>query len=207
MPAQRFPTIETDGRELAKELGQARAIAKQNIEKKQREQKKYYDQNAKDVKLNVGDLVMLKTEPRFRLDRSYKGPFEIKSLTSTNAMIQLKDDVSAEELNVSRQRLSLCKPDMLHSTPWTGHSGKLRKRRRIRRKANQDSQTSSHVQSNDLGVTADINGTNNQRDNIKFSRSGRPIRKPVRFRTPEGDSKKKGEIVGSRETRDHVHTD
>ena len=103
-------------------------------------------------------------------------------------MIQLKDDVSAEELNVSRQRLSLCKPDMLHSTPWTGHSGKLRKRHRIRRKVNQDSQTSSHVQSNDLGVTADINGTNNQRDNIKFSRSGRPIWKPVRYRTPEGDS-------------------
>ena len=115
----------------------------------------------KMLKLNVGDLVMIKTEPRFRLDRSYKGPFEIKSLTSTNAMIQLKHDVRAEELNVSRQRLPLCKPDMLHSTPWTGHSGKLRKRHRIRRKVNQDSQTSSHVQSNDLGVTADINGTNN----------------------------------------------
>ena len=36
LPVQRFPTIETEyGRELAKELGQARAIAKQNIEKKQ----------------------------------------------------------------------------------------------------------------------------------------------------------------------------
>ena len=122
-------------------------------------------------------------------------------------MIQLKDDVSAEELNVLCQRLSLCKPDMLHSTPWTSHSGKLRKRRRIRRKVNQDSQTSSHVQSNNLGVTADINGTNNQRDNVKFSKSGRPIRKPVRFCTTKGDYKKKGEIVGSGETRDHVHTD
>ena len=189
LPAQRFPTIETDyGRELVKELGQARAIAKQNIEKKQREQKKYYDQNAKDVKLNVGDLVMLKTEPRFRLDRSYKGPFVIKSLTSTNAVIQLKDDVNAEELNVSRQRLSLCKPDMLHSTPWTGHSGKLRRRRRIRRKVNQDSQTISYANSTDLGVTTD---TNNQRDNVKFTRRGRLIRKPARFRTPEGGSKKK----------------
>ena len=95
---------------------------------------------------------MLKTEPRFRLDHSYKGPFVIKSLTSTNAVIQLKDDVSAEVLNVSRQRLSLCKPDMLHSTPWTGHSGKLRRRRRIRRKVNQDSQTISYAQSTDLGV-------------------------------------------------------
>ena len=39
LPVKRFPTIETEyGRELAKELGQARAIAKQNIEKKQQEQ-------------------------------------------------------------------------------------------------------------------------------------------------------------------------
>ena len=35
-------------------------------------------------------------------------------------MIQLKDDTSADEWNVSRQRLSLCKSEMLHSTPWTG---------------------------------------------------------------------------------------
>jgi len=33
---------------------------------------------------------MFKTEPRFNLNRSFKGPFVVKSLTSTNAMIQLK---------------------------------------------------------------------------------------------------------------------
>ena len=54
------------------------------------------------MKLKVGDLVMLKTEP---MDRSYKGPFVIRSLSSTNADIQLKDDTTAELLNVSRQRL------------------------------------------------------------------------------------------------------
>lgn len=80
------------------------------------------------MRLTVGDLVMLKTEPRLRLDRSYKGPLRIKSPTSINAMIQLKDDVNAEELNVSCQRLSLCKAEMIDSTPWTGHSGRLRKR-------------------------------------------------------------------------------
>ena len=60
------------------------------------------------MKLKVGDLVMLKMEPRFRLDRSYKGPFVIKALSTTNADIQLKDDPATEILNVSRQRLSLC---------------------------------------------------------------------------------------------------
>ena len=47
---------------------------------------------------------MLKTETRFHLDRSYNGPFQIKSPTSTNA---LKDDTNVEELNVSCQWLPL----------------------------------------------------------------------------------------------------
>lgn len=60
---------------------------------------------------------MLKTQPRFRLDRKYKGPFIVKSVTPTNVVIQLKDDSTAEELYVSRQRVSLCSSGMSHSTP------------------------------------------------------------------------------------------
>ena len=37
----------------------------------------HYDRRAKDSELQVGDLVMLKVQPRFRLDRSYKGPFRL----------------------------------------------------------------------------------------------------------------------------------
>ena len=77
-------------------------MAKQNIGKKQKEQKKYYDQRSKEIELRVGELVMLKTEPRFKLDHSFKGPFVVKSLTSTNVVIQLKDDDTAELVNVSR---------------------------------------------------------------------------------------------------------
>ena len=39
---------------------------------------------------------MLKVEPRFRLDRAYKGPFQIMSLTSTNAVIELRNDNNVE---------------------------------------------------------------------------------------------------------------
>ena len=61
---------------------------------------------------------MLKTEPRFKLDRLFKGPFIVRSVTSTNAMIQLKDDSTAELLNVSRQWLSHCDTAMEGTTPW-----------------------------------------------------------------------------------------
>ena len=121
--------METEyGQELVRELKQVCSVTKQNIGKKQKEQKKYYDQRSKEIELQVGDLVMLKTEPWFKLDHSFKGPFVVKSLTSTNAMIQLKDDDTTELLNVSRQWLSCCDLAISAATPWVGHCAKLRRR-------------------------------------------------------------------------------
>ena len=82
VPQVKYPVIETEfGKELAKELKYARELARKNIQSAQRAQKQHYDRGVKDVELQVGDFVMLKVEPRFRLDRVYKGPFQIKSLT------------------------------------------------------------------------------------------------------------------------------
>ena len=117
-PVCKFPTIESEyGQELVKELKHVRNMAKQNVQKKQKEQKRLYDRQSKEIDLKVGNLVMLKTQPRFRLDRKYKGPFIVKSVTPTNVVIQLKDDSTAEELYMSRQRVSLCSSGMSHSTP------------------------------------------------------------------------------------------
>jgi len=99
-------------------LKQACKIAKQTIGIKQREQKRYYDQKSREVKLKVRDLIMLKTEPRFKLDRSFKEPFIVRSLSSssTNAMIHLKDESAAELLNVLRQWLFCCDVGMITAT-------------------------------------------------------------------------------------------
>ena len=66
----------------------------------------------KECELQKEDLVMLKVQPRFKLDRTYRGPFEVQSLTSTDAVIKLINDKNAEPWNVSRQRLSKCHPGM-----------------------------------------------------------------------------------------------
>ena len=85
-PTVRYPIVATEyAKELSLELKKARAVAKGNIERSLKEQKKYYDRRSKECELQIGDLVMLKVQPRFKLDRSYKGPFTIQSLTSTNA--------------------------------------------------------------------------------------------------------------------------
>ena len=48
---------------------------------------------------------MLKTQSHFHVDRSFKGPFLVQSVTPTNAVIRAKDIKDAEEINVYRQRL------------------------------------------------------------------------------------------------------
>ena len=53
----------------------------------------------------------------------------MKSLTSTNAVIQLQGDDNAEKIDVSRQRLSRCGSEISNATPWVGHTGKMRKPR------------------------------------------------------------------------------
>ena len=49
-PVCKFPTTESEyGRELVGELKHARNMAKQNVQKKQREQKKFYDRHARKL--------------------------------------------------------------------------------------------------------------------------------------------------------------
>ena len=62
MPTSRYPIVETEyGQELVRDLKRVRELARKTIQKSQRNQKRFYDQRCKEVKLKVGDLVMLKT--------------------------------------------------------------------------------------------------------------------------------------------------
>ena len=72
---------------------------------------------------------MLKVEPRFRLDRNYKGPYHVVSVTPTNVFIHPLSDPT-DQITVSLQRVSKCDDSLSSARPWMGH-GKSRKRRRI----------------------------------------------------------------------------
>ena len=173
-PAVKCPTVETEyARELFKELKRARDLAKKSIQKAQGNQKVQYDRRAQDSRIHAGDLVMLKVEPRFKLDRGYKGPFRVNEVTSTNATIQMMNDPKAEPLVVSLQRLSLCKgsfsPD---AQPWRGHY-KPRRRRQVRRSA----QGKNPPANSSVGTP---DGDNVAEAHTRTSR-GREIRKPTRY--------------------------
>ena len=76
MPPSSCPTIETDyARELYQKLKSARDIPRKSIKKAKSSQKRQYDKRARDSDIQLGDLAMMKVEPRFKLDRSYKTPY------------------------------------------------------------------------------------------------------------------------------------
>ena len=131
-PTLPMPALETDyAKELFRELKQARQLAQKTIEKSQRQQKIQYDKGARDPQVQEGDLVMLKVEPRFRLDRSYKGPYRVVSVTATNVFIHPLNDPE-DQITVSLQRVSKCDNSLANVMPWMGHS-KSRRRRQIKR--------------------------------------------------------------------------
>ena len=168
IPVMKYPLVESEyAKELAKELKQVKALAQKNIQTKQSEQKRYYDRRSKIKDLKIGDIVMLKTQSRFRLDRSFKGPFVVQSVTSTNAVIRAKDIEDAEEINVFRQRLSICSDEMKHSTPWIGHGNRLRKRRQIWKRKPNEQQAGAYEEQREAPHPKTV------------TRSGRQVNKPV----------------------------
>ena len=104
-----------------------------------------------------------------------KGPFVIQSLTSTNTVIKVKDDPNAEPINVSRQRISLCGYQMKNSSPWIGHSNKLRKRRKIHK----PKIAANGAQTEEQDQTQAGDHTNTETDIV--TRKGRKIRRPARY--------------------------
>ena len=133
--------------------------------------------------IKVDDLVMLKVEPRFKLDRAYKGPYRVMEVTSTNAVIRTVHDPVAEPWNVSLQRLSKCSSELAAGTPWFGH-GKSRKRRKIKKKMEpaigDNQQMTQQTQEVDVVVTS----------------KGQRIQPPALYRqiaVPQGPAKPNGE--------------
>ena len=163
-------------------MREARKLAQRNIKKAQHQQKQNYDKSAVEPTIKVDDLVMLKVEPRFKLDRTYKGPYRVMEVTSTNAVIRPVHDPLAEPWNVSLQRLSKCSVELAAGIPWFGH-GKSRKRRKIKRKTESSGDNDQQVTQQTKEIDAVV------------SSKGRRILPPARYRqiaVPQGPAKSDG---------------
>ena len=97
-------TLESEyGRELFCELKKIRELAKLKISRAQYSQKSQYDKGSKESKIREGDLVTLKVDPMFKLDRTFRGPYRVHGVTSTSARIQPINNPNADVICVSLQ--------------------------------------------------------------------------------------------------------
>jgi len=118
LPTVRYPVVAKEyAKELCKDLKVTRELASKSIKKAKIGQKSQYDKGVKEQEMKRGDLIMLKVQPRFKLDQPYRGPFEVQLVILTNAVIKLLNDKNSEPWNVSRQRLSKCHPGMEGAQP------------------------------------------------------------------------------------------
>ena len=132
-PVSSLPILETDfAKELFAGTKRARQLAKQSIGRAQKAQKQQYDKNSTIPAITEGDLVMLRVEPKFKLDKTYRGHYRVTGVTQINVLIRPINDPNGEVLDVSIQRVSKCKEQLSTSTPWMGH-GPGRGRRQIKK--------------------------------------------------------------------------
>ena len=104
-----------------------RQIVRQRIKKAQRLQKDQYDKHVKESQMEVGDLVMLKVEPTFKLDRTFCEPYTVHNVTSMCAGIQPINSPNEETIFVLLQHLSCYHASMLENIKqWLGHGKKRR---------------------------------------------------------------------------------
>ena len=120
-------------------LSQAWKLAQNNIKIAQELQKTQYDKKTRDTNLKVGDWVMVlmpteaKGEKR-KLARPFHGPFQVLTVTPTNAEVRLVDDPKAAPIFVALDRVRLCYPEQGDVT-WTGKT----KRRAVTHSKESDS--------------------------------------------------------------------
>ena len=123
-------TVESEYvRELFQEIKWIRQAVRRRIKKAQRSQKDQYDKHVKEFQIEVGDLVMLKVEPKFKFDRTFCESYRVYNVTSTCAGIQPTNSSNEETTFVSLQLLSRCHVSKLENIkPWLGHGKKRRHR-------------------------------------------------------------------------------
>jgi len=119
---------------------------KKNISKAQFGKKAQYDKSASKVKITEGNLVMLKIKPRFKLDCTFRWLYRVIGVTSTCATIVPISTSDGKVINVSLQRLSICKGENLGADhPWVGTWQNRRNKQPQEYHELQNSETSSRV--------------------------------------------------------------
>ena len=133
-PHPKTPVIYSEyGKTLFKELKVIRDIAREYIQHAQSSQKRQYDKASRPVSIKIGDAVFVKTQPKFKLDRTFHGSFQVYEVTDTNVKVKPVTNPDAESRTLSLQQVSKCKGSFATNQSGLGHNiTKSRKWRKVR---------------------------------------------------------------------------
>ena len=120
--------------ELLTNLSLAWRLAAENVQAAQSRQKKYYDRSTQQIKLAVGDRVMVYMPSdlqgdEHKLQCPFHGPYRVLCVTDTNAEVRLVDSPAEDPIFVNLNRIRLCHPEQGDST-WTGARRKNRRKKK-----------------------------------------------------------------------------
>ena len=126
--------------EMIANMSDAWKLSRENIKMAQLKQRTGYDKHSREVKLKVGDrvLVYMPGEVRgkaWKLARPFHGPYRVLALMPTNAEVRLVDCPTSESIFVPLSRLGKSYEELSNET-WTG--AKKRTRIHLQRKKNVD---------------------------------------------------------------------
>ena len=103
-PCPKTPVIYSEyGKTLFKKLKVIHDIARENIQHAQSSQKRQYDKASRPVSIKIGDAVFVKTQPKFKLDCTFHGPFRVYEVTDINVKVKPVTNPDTESRTLSLQ--------------------------------------------------------------------------------------------------------
>lgn len=122
--------------DLCSGLSSAWSLARENLEKAQVAQKKYYDQSAMPTNVKPGDRVMVympgeRRGKTWKLARPFHGPYRVVAVTDTNVEVRLVNRPLDQPIFVHLDRVRRCNPQQIDGE-WTGPRNKRRRKKKLR---------------------------------------------------------------------------
>ena len=112
-PQRREIDIDNYKSEVAQGMQEAWDLARENIRKSQKKQKRYYDRRAREPTFRIGEQVFLyvpsaKSGPAYKFALPYKGPYRVLKICDGVADVRQVDNPNADVLRVAISRLRHC---------------------------------------------------------------------------------------------------
>ena len=124
--------------DLVDGLTTAWQLAREQIEKSQKKQKKYHDRHATETDLQVGDRVLLyvpyaASGKAHKFARPFHGPYRILEVTRNDARIVPVHSPKEEPIFVAIDRIRRCPPEISQEDFWPARSkrGKSKQKQNI----------------------------------------------------------------------------